>query len=174
MAFAYAIVLACTRSPPPLDKLHRSPRQSAGRSWRRVCGAAMPFTYSFRRGPSSFVLLRGVGDVSLVMWSNAMRHIIADRAFRGTMPILLDVTEATGDPPQPDEIVTIARVWRLLTPRSRGGIIATEGRNLTLAQSIERLSGEHLRVFVDLQSAAQWLHEPVTTSAPHLGPVWPA
>jgi hypothetical protein len=81
------------------------------------------------------------------------------------MPILLDVTEARGTPPQPDEIVTIARVWRLLTPRSRGGIIASEGRNLRIAQEIERVSEEHLRAFVDYPSAVQWLHEPIARSA---------
>ena len=81
------------------------------------------------------------------------------------MPILLDVTEATGAPPQGDDILTIARVWRLLAPRSRGGIITSQGRNLRIAQEIERLSDEHVRAFADLQSATQWLHEPVTRSA---------
>jgi hypothetical protein len=164
MAFASAIVLAYTRSDSNLIP-SPWPVRPQDVLWPRVFGGAMPFTYSFERDPSSFVLLRGIGDVSLVMWSNAMRQVIADRAFRGTMPILLDVTEATGAPPQGDDTLTMARVWHLLTPRSRGGIIASEGRNLRIAQEIEQLSEEHLRAFVDVPSAVQWLHEPVARSA---------
>jgi hypothetical protein len=125
----------------------------------------MPFSYSFQRGSPWFVLLRATGEISLVSWSNAMREIIADPAFRQTMPVLLDVTEAAGVPPQGDDTLTIARIWRLLAPRSHGAIIASEGRNLRVAQEIERLSDEHLRAFADLQSATQWLHQPVTRSA---------
>jgi hypothetical protein len=48
----------------------------------------MPFTCSFHLDPSRFVLLlRAIGAGDLVMWSNAMRQVIADRAFREMMPV---------------------------------------------------------------------------------------
>ena len=62
----------------------------------------MPFTHSFERTPSEFVLLRAVGQINLVMWANAMRQIIADQAFRHPMPVIFDVTEAAGLPPPED------------------------------------------------------------------------
>ena len=108
----------------------------------------MKFTYSFQRGPSKFVLLRAIGDVSLVMWSDAMRLVIADRAFRGTLPVLLDVTEATGAAAKPDELVTIARVWRRLTPRSRGTIVGAQGANTGVAREIERVTEEPSALFL--------------------------
>jgi hypothetical protein len=117
----------------------------------------MPFTYSFERGPSTFVLLRARGDVDLVMWSNAMRQVIADPAFQGTVPVVMDVTEAVGAIAKPDELVTLARVWRLLTPGSVGAIIATHGANLDVAQEVERLSQEQLRAFPDLRTAVEWV-----------------
>lgn len=52
----------------------------------------MPFTYAFHRDSSRFVLLRAIGAVDLMMWSNAMRQVIADRGFREMTPVLLDVT----------------------------------------------------------------------------------
>ena len=119
---------------------------------------AMPFTYSFEPGPSTFVLLRAIGDVDLVMWSNAMRQVIADPAFRGTIPVVMDVTAALGTVANPDELVTLARVWRLLTPGSIGAIIATDGANLDVAREIERLSEEQVRAFPDRKTAVEWVH----------------
>jgi len=116
----------------------------------------MPFTYSFHVDPSGFVLLRAIGAVNLVMWANAMRQIIADRAFRDTMPVLLDVTEASGAP-QPDETVIIARTWRLLAPHSRGAIIAPEGLKLGAARQVEQQSEERVRAFADFPAAVEWL-----------------
>lgn len=118
----------------------------------------MPFTYSFERGASTFVLLRAIGDVDLMMWSNAMRQVIADPAFRGTIPVVMDVTEARGAAANPDELVTLARVWRLLTPGTVGAIIATHGANLDVAREIERLSEEQVRAFPDLKTALEWVH----------------
>jgi hypothetical protein len=116
----------------------------------------MPFTCSFHRDPSRFVLLRATGAVDLMKWSNAMRQVIADRAFCETMPVLMDVTEASWVP-QPDETVIIARIWRLLTPRSHGAIIASEGAKLRLARQIEQFSEEQVRAFADFPTAVQWL-----------------
>jgi hypothetical protein len=124
----------------------------------------MPFTCSFHHDPSPFVLLRAIGAVNLVMWSNAMRQVIADRAFRETMPVLLDVTEASWAP-QPDETVIVARIWRLLAPRSCGAIIASEGVTLGIARQIEQLSEEQVRAFADFPTAVQWLHDSATRSA---------
>jgi hypothetical protein len=119
----------------------------------------MPFTYSFHRGQSVYVLLRGSGAVNLVMWANAMRQILADRAFRETMPIVLDVTEAIGAP-QPDEVAVIARTWRLMTPRSHGAIVAPDGIQLDIARQIEELSEDRVRAFTDVPTAVHWLLDP--------------
>ena len=118
----------------------------------------MPFTHSFQRDPSTFVLLRAIGEVSLVMWSNAMRQVIADRVFHETMPVLLDVTEASNAALQPDETLVIARVWRLIAPHSLGAIVARDGEMFGLARQIEQQSDEHVRAFTDLRAAVQWLN----------------
>jgi hypothetical protein len=62
----------------------------------------MSFTYSFHRDSSRFVLLRAFGAVDLVMWSNAMRRSLPI-VSSATMPVLLDVTDATEAPQQPHE-----------------------------------------------------------------------
>ncbi len=43
---------------------------------------------------SPLVVLRSRGEVTLVLWAHAMRQVSADRAFRDTLPIVLDVTDA--------------------------------------------------------------------------------
>jgi hypothetical protein len=125
---------------------------------KSVLGAAsvspMPFTHSFHVDPTAFVLLRARDAVNLIMWANAMRQVIADRTFGETMPILLDLTEATWAAQQPDETVIVARTWRLLAPRSRGAIIA---REFGMALQVQQQSAEHVRAFPDLQAAVQWL-----------------
>ena len=121
----------------------------------------MPFTYSFARTLSRFVVLRASGDASLVLWAEAMRHVIANRAVRHTTPILLDVTDALGSPTA-EEILMLAQTWRLMAPRSRGAIVAPEGDKLRVAKRIEQLSEGRVRAFVDRQAALDWL-DPVTS-----------
>ncbi len=116
----------------------------------------MSFTHSFQREPSPFVLLRAVGALNLVLWADAMRQVIADRTFRDTMPILLDAMDAA-EPPPPSEAVIIARIWRLLSPRSRGAIVARDGAMFGAARLVEESSEDRVRAFTELPTALQWL-----------------
>jgi hypothetical protein len=116
----------------------------------------MPFTYSFAKTLPRVVVLRARGEASVVLWATAMRYIIADGAFRQTTPILLDVTDALGAPTS-EEVVVIAQVWRLLTPRSRGAIVAPDAEQLRVAMQIEQLSEGRVRAFTDAQAAVEWL-----------------
>ena len=124
----------------------------------------MPFTYSVDRGPSGFAVLRATGPVTLVMWSHAMRHVVADQTFHET--IVLDLTEATGPPPHGPEIPVIVGTWRLFAPHRRGAIIASQGPHFETARGIEQLSGGQIRTFADFQAGVQWLRE----HAFHAGP----
>jgi hypothetical protein len=117
----------------------------------------MPFTYSFHQDPLAFVLLRASGAIHLVTWANAMEQVIADGAFRETMPIVLDLSAATGAELQPDETVTLAWTWRLMTPRSRGAIIASQGALLGVARRVEQQSAGEVGSFSELEAAVQWL-----------------
>jgi hypothetical protein len=56
----------------------------------------MPFIHLFCGEPCACVLLRAARTVNLVTWAHAMRQVIADRAFRDTMPVLLNVIDAIG------------------------------------------------------------------------------
>jgi hypothetical protein len=116
----------------------------------------MPFTYSLDGTRPPLVVLRGRGEVSLVLWAHAMRQVIADRAFRDTMPIVLDVSEAVGTP-KPEELVVIAAIWRLLAPQSQGAIVVPEGERLRIARQLEDLSHARVRAFPDLGAAMDWL-----------------
>ncbi len=127
----------------------------------------MPFTYSFAKRFSRLVHLRARGDSSVVHWATAMRYIIADGAFRQTTPILLDVTDALGKPTL-EETIVIAQIWRLLTPRSPGAIVAPDEDKLRIARQIEQLSDGRVRAFKDLQAAVEWLDlMPPSTAAVH-------
>jgi hypothetical protein len=119
---------------------------------------SMPFTYSFHLDPSRFVVLRASGAVTLITWANAMQAVVADRAFRESMPVLLDITDATELPQQIDDIAVIARTWRLMAPYSRGAIVTPEGAMFGVARQIEQHSDEHVRVFTDLNAALQWVN----------------
>jgi hypothetical protein len=116
----------------------------------------MPFTYALDGTRPRLVLLRGRGEVSLVLWAHAMRQVIADRAFRDTMPIVLDVTQAVGTP-TPEELVVIAETWRLLAPRSQGAIVVPDGERLRIARQLEDLSHARVRAFPDMGAAMEWL-----------------
>jgi hypothetical protein len=118
----------------------------------------MPFTHSFQREFSDFVLLRAIGAIDLVMWANAMRNVIADRTFRAPMPVLLDLTEALG-PLRVQDMAVMARTWCLMTPYSFGAIVAPDDVTLGLARRIEELSEERVRAFADLPTAVQWLQD---------------
>jgi hypothetical protein len=116
----------------------------------------MPFTYSFAKTLPGIVVLRARGEANVVLWAAAMRYIIADSAFRQTTPIVLDVTDALGAPTLED-VVVIAQIWRLLTPRSRGAIVAPDAEQLRIARQIEQLSEGRVRAFTDVQAAVEWL-----------------
>jgi hypothetical protein len=118
----------------------------------------MPFIHSFERTPSEFVLLRAIGQISLVMWANAMRQVIIDPAFRDPMPVILDVTEALGPP---EDTAIMAQTWCLMTPYSCGAVVAPDDVKLTAARQIEELSDERVRAFSDVPAAVRWLDDHV-------------
>ncbi len=124
----------------------------------------MPFTYSFSNTLSRVVVLRASGDANVVLWATAMRYIVADRAFRQTTPIVLDVTEACGAPTS-EEIVVVAQIWRLMTPQSLGAIVAADDDKLRIARQIEQLSEGRVRAFTDVQAAVEWLDPMVPPTA---------
>ena len=126
--------------------------------WAKASVSPMPFIHSFERTPSEFVLLRAIGQISLVMWANAMRQIIADQAFRHPMPVVFDVTEAVGLPP-PEDIAILAQTWYLMTPYSCGAVVAADDATLAAARQIEELSDERVRAFSDVPAAVRWLDD---------------
>jgi hypothetical protein len=125
----------------------------------QVSVTPMPFTYSFERDPFRFVLLRAAGDVTLVMWADAMQQVIIDERFGVTVPIVLNAVDAAAPPPTAHAPM-IAGAWRLLTPHSHGAIVASAGIPFDAAQQVERLSDARIRAFFDVTTALLWLRDP--------------